>query len=46
MPLNPVSSRSHAIYQLIVDRTYLDNTKGRTSLYFADLMGSEKMVEG
>ena len=46
MALNPVSSRSHAIYQIIIDRTYEDNTRGTTSLYFADLMGSEKMVEG
>ena len=46
MPLNPVSSRSHAIYQVIIDRTYEDNTRGKTSLYFADLMGSERMAEG
>eukprot|EP00658_Telonema_sp_P-2_P047248 TRINITY_DN3585_c0_g1_i3.p1 TRINITY_DN3585_c0_g1~~TRINITY_DN3585_c0_g1_i3.p1 ORF type:complete len:425 (+),score=133.94 TRINITY_DN3585_c0_g1_i3:288-1562(+) len=46
MPLNPVSSRSHAIYQIIIDRVYADNTRGTTSLYFADLMGSERMVEG
>ena len=46
MPLNPVSSRSHAIYQVIIDRTYEDHTRGKTSLYFADLMGSEKMAEG
>ena len=46
MPLNPVSSRSHAIYQVIVDKNNADNTKGVASLYFADLMGSEKMIEG
>jgi len=46
MPLNPVSSRSHAIYQVIIDKNNADNTKGVASLYFADLMGSEKMVEG
>lgn len=46
MPLNPESSRSHAIYQIIIDRVYADNTRGTTSLYFADLMGSERLVEG
>jgi len=44
MPLNPVSSRSHAIVQLNLQRTLLDGSTTDASLYLVDLMGSEALV--
>ena len=45
MPLNPESSRSHGIFLLkIVKTDRATYHKTRSTLYFADLMGSEAMV--
>ena len=46
MPLNPVSSRSHGIFKVNLNRRFKDRTQVSSSLYFADLMGSEALVEG
>jgi len=46
MPLNPVSSRSHGILKINLNRRFKDRTQVSSSLAFADLMGSEALVEG
>lgn len=44
MPLNPVSSRSHAVLRLHVHTLMLDGSTTDAALYFVDLMGSEGLV--
>jgi len=44
MPLNPVSSRSHAVVQVHLQQTELDGSSIDSSLFFIDLMGSEALV--
>eukprot|EP00658_Telonema_sp_P-2_P014449 TRINITY_DN1548_c0_g1_i4.p1 TRINITY_DN1548_c0_g1~~TRINITY_DN1548_c0_g1_i4.p1 ORF type:complete len:1125 (+),score=299.53 TRINITY_DN1548_c0_g1_i4:255-3629(+) len=47
MPANPVSSRSHAIIQLEVERFGVNSDERYVSnLFFADLMGSEALSDG
>ena len=46
MPLNPVSSRSHCILRVRLHKTYESGATSRCTMCFADLMGSEALVEG